>query len=252
MIMFAGYILQNNTASIISLFSSLITKRVCKRAICAITMLLLVSSVASAADSLDVGKEMIKGGIESAVLASANSMMSGAVGVTSGNVSSEKESTSQKLIETIALYQQHPYKVAWIRAEVVQDYLIYTLSGIVILIFVAIFLFAQVVWPEQIGAATAQVYGYEKFFDYRMFVGTLGKLIGIPILLPFALSYAIDLEQAISAGIMQDSLQYISLSTSNIPLYVIQAISYMACGNFVVMRVLIQRRIISLTNQGYI
>jgi hypothetical protein len=204
-----------------------------------ILIFICLTSVASAADPTDVGKDMVKGGIETAIVDSANSIMYNFAGVTTGNVSNVNETASQRLIEMVALYQQHPYKVGWVRKEVVEDYLVYVLAGIIIIIFTAIFLFAQVIWPEQVGAATAQVYGYEKFFDFRMFIGTLAKLIAIPMFLPFALSYAVDLEQVISSGIMQDSLQYISLSTSNIPLYVVQALSYMCCGNFVVARILI-------------
>jgi hypothetical protein len=161
-------------------------------------------------------------------------------GLSTGNVSDIANATpSQKLVTSIATYEMHPYKTGWVRDEVKTDYTIYFLSGIVLLIFAGIFFYLQIAAPEITGNVTELVYGYEKFVDYRLFIKTLGLLIGLPIFLPFLLNYSIDLEQAISSGIMRDSLQYIAFSTENIPLYIVQAFSYLIASAFVGLRIMI-------------
>jgi hypothetical protein len=183
---------------------------------------------------------MIAGGIDSWIINQCDSALKTSMGVQMGNVSNLSDASSmERLTVSIATYEQNPYQVSWIRDEAKADYVIYYLSGLVILIFVAILFYAQIVWPEAVGSTTELLLGYEKFFNYKDYIKTLALLIILPTALSFLLSYSIDLEQAISEGIMIDGLQYIQASNHNIILYIIQAISYLCALLFVYLRVLL-------------
>jgi hypothetical protein len=189
---------------------------------------------------MDAGKEMISGGIDSWIIGQCDSAISASTGVTLGNSSTLTNASSmERLTVSIATYNQNPYQVAWIRDEVKTDYTIYYLSGLVILIFAGVFFYAQIAFPEAVGGATELILGYERYFYYKDYIKTLALLIILPTALPFVLNYSIDLEQAISDGIMIDSLKYIQLSNHNIILYIIQAISYLCALLFVYLRVLL-------------
>lgn len=64
-------------------------------------------------------------------------------------------------------------------------------------------------------------------------------LVALPTVLPFVLNYSVDLEAAISSGIMQGSYEYITLSATSPALYIIQAVSYVLCASAVFMRVMV-------------
>jgi hypothetical protein len=208
---------------------------------CALIISVVFCSPALAGNSsLSTGQEMIAGGLDDWIIKKCNDALKADMGVEMGNVSELSGVTPmQRLVFAIATYNQNPYKVSWIREEVKTDYIIYVLSGVVLLIFAGIYFYLQIAFPEFTGQATEMVYGYEKFINYSTFSKTLILLIFLPTFLPFLLKYSIELEQAISSGIMMDSLQYIAFSTDNIVLYIVQAISYLGALLFVFLRILI-------------
>jgi hypothetical protein len=187
---------------------------------------------------MDEGKKMIKDALTEAPRDAANKMLSENYGVTLGNLSDEANYTpSQKMVNSIAAAEQHPKNVSWVVEEQKSDYMTYILVSVILLIWVAGYFFLQKIAPEQAGKITEALSGAEQFLGYGLYVKTLVLLIAIPTLLPFALDYSITLEQGLTDGIMHDSLEYISLSTENIPLYFFQAISYTLSGVFFLARI---------------
>jgi hypothetical protein len=184
-------------------------------------------------------EDSIAGGLNKWVKSMADSMMGPEFGVTTGNLSAENVTPSQRLIYNLDTYQTDPYSVGWIKQTVKDDYVTYVLVGMLILIILACLYYLQILDAPFIGKATEFIYGNERYFDYHRYLTTFAKLILFPTVLPFVLIYSINFEQAFSSGIMKDALPYISFSSDNIPLYVIQAIAYAFDSLFVLARIII-------------
>lgn len=202
-----------------------------------ILILLLVSPFPVSA-GMDEGKEMVKDALKETPEEWADEALSENWGVTLGNLSDEVEaSPSAKMINGIAAAEQHPETLEWVQEEQKKDYTTYVISGLIILVWIAGYFFLQKFRPEQAGQFTEFFSGAEHFLGIGLYYKTLILLILLPAGLPFLLDYSIELEQAWSSGIMQDSLEYIAFSTENIPLYFYQAVSYTLSGPFFLSRV---------------
>lgn len=195
-------------------------------------------SVKSSTNSMDEGKEMVKDAIKETPEEWADAALSENWGVTLGNLSDEVDaSPSAKMINGIAAAEQHPKTLTWVQEEQKQDYTTYIICGLIVLVWIAGYFFLQKYRPVQAGQITEFFTGAEHFLGFGLYFKTLLLLIVLPAGLPFFLDYSMDLEQAWSSGIMQDSLEYISFSTENIPLYFYQGISYLLSGGFFLSRI---------------
>lgn len=195
-------------------------------------------SVTSSTNSMDEGKEMVKDAIKETPEEWADAALSENWGVTLGNLSDEvNASPSAKMINGVAAAEQHPKTLEWVQEEQKNDYETYIICGLIILVWIAGYFFLQKYRPEQAGTVTKFFSGAEHFIGFGLYYKTLLLLIVLPAGLPFLLDYSMELEQAWSSGIMADSLEFISLSTENLPLYFYQAISYTLSGPFFLARV---------------
>lgn len=203
-----------------------------------ILVLFLLSPSLVLADSMDAGKEMISSALEEAPVKAADKMLAQNFGVTPGNLSdAENHTASEKLVNSIAAAEQHPETVKWVMDERKNDYITYILVGLILIVLVVGYFFLQKISPERAGEITEFFAGSQLFVGYGLYVKTLFLLIALPTILPFILDYSIEFEQALSSGIMQNSLEFISFSTENVPLYFYQAISYVLSGAFFLARV---------------
>ncbi|MFA6876059.1 MAG: hypothetical protein WCQ87_05450 [Parabacteroides sp.] len=192
----------------------------------------------SSSNSFDEGKEMVKDAIKETPDDWADSALSETWGVTLGNLSDEVNATpTAKMINGIAAAEQHPKTIQWVQDEQKSDYTTYIICGLILLVWTAGYFFLQKFRPEQAGEITEFFSGAKHFLGFSLYYKTLLLLIILPAGLPFILDYSMELEQAWSSGIMANSLEYISFSTENIPLYFYQAISYTLSGPFFLARV---------------
>jgi len=195
-------------------------------------------SVTSSTNSMDEGKEMVKDAIKETPEEWADAALSENWGVTLGNLSDEvNASPSAKMINGVAAAEQHPKSLKWVTDEQDSDYKTYIICGLIILVWVAGYFFLQKFRPDQAGRVTEFFSGAEHFLGFGLYYKTLLLLIVLPAGLPFLLDYSMELEQAWSSGIMANSLEFISFSTENIPLYFYQAVSYTLSGPFFLARV---------------
>lgn len=195
-------------------------------------------SVTSSTNSMDEGTEMVKDGIKETPEDWADEALSENWGVTLGNLSDEvNASPSAKMINGVAAAEQHPKSLKWVTDEQDSDYETYILCGLIVLVWIAGYFFLQKYRPEQAGSVTKFFSGAEHFLGFGLYYKTLLLLIVLPAGLPFILDYSMELEQAWSSGIMANSLEFISFSTENIPLYFYQAVSYMVSGPYFLARV---------------
>lgn len=194
--------------------------------------------VVTASTSRDEGKEMVKDAIKETPLEWADEALSQNWGVKLGSLPDEvNASPSAKLINSIAAAEQHPESLQWVQEERERDYMTYVICGLIILVWVAGYFFLQKFKPEEAGKVTTFFSGAEHFIGFGLYYKTLILLILLPSMLPYLLDFSIELEQAWSSGIMQDSLEYISFSTENIPLYFYQGMSYLLNGGFFLARI---------------
>ncbi len=194
--------------------------------------------IVTASTSMDEGKEMVKDAIKETPQEWADEALSETWGVKLGSLPDEvSASPSAKLINGIAAAEQHPESLQWVQEEQDGDYMTYILCGLIILVWIAGYFFLQKFKPEEAGKVTEFFSGAQHFLGFGLYYKTLILLIILPAGLPFLLDYSIDLEQAWSSGIMQDSLEYISFSTENIPLYFYQGMSYLLSGGFFLGRI---------------
>lgn len=194
---------------------------------------------------MEEGKEMVKDALKETPEEWADDALAENWGVTLGNLSDEVNATpSAKMVNSIAAAEQHPETLKWVQEEQKQDYETYIICGLIILVWVAGYFFLQKYRPEKAGEITEFFSGVEHFIGLGLYYKTLIMLILLPSFLPYLLDYSIDLEQAWSSGIMLNSIEYISFSTENIPLYFYQAMSYALSGPFFLAR-------ISLINDVY-
>ncbi len=194
--------------------------------------------IVTASTSRDEGKEMVKDAIKETPQEWADSILSENWGVKLGTLQDEVEATpTSKMINSIAAAETHPETLEWVKEEREKDYLTYVICGLIILVWIAGYFFLQKYKPEDAGKVTKFFSGAEYFVGFGLYYKTLILLIILPAGLPFLLDYSIDLEQAWSSGIMQDSLEYISFSVENAPLYFYQAISYAINGPFFLSRI---------------
>jgi hypothetical protein len=204
-----------------------------------ILILFLLLPLPVLASTMDAGEDMISGGLNKWIKSQADSMMS-PVGVSMGNLSNNESATpSQRLIYDLDTYELDPYSVGWIKQTALDDYKTYVLVGFLILISLAVLHYLQILNAPLVGEASEFIYGHEKYFDFGAILKTFAKLIFIPIVLPFVLIYSINFEQALSSGIMENALQYISFSSDNLMLYIIQAVAYAFDSLFVFARILL-------------
>ena len=188
--------------------------------------------------SMDEGKEMIKDAIKETPREWADAALSEKWGVKLGSLPDEvSASPSAKLINGIAAAEQRPGSLEWVNKEQEDDYLTYVICGMIILVWIAGYFFLQKYKPDDAGKVTEFFSGTQHFLGFGLYYKTLILLIVLPAGLPFLLDYSIDLEQAWSSGIMQDSLEYISFSSKNIPLYFYQGMSYLLSGGFFLGRI---------------
>lgn len=196
------------------------------------------TSIVPSTDSMTAGKEMVKDAIKEAPEEWADAALSESWGVKLGNLSDEvNASPSAKMINGIAAAEQHPKELKWVVDEQKSDYTTYIICGLIILVWAAGYFFLQKYKPDQAGRVTEFFSGAEHFIGFGLYFKTLLMLIMLPTILPFILDYSMELEQAWSSGIMVDSLDFISFSTENIPLYFYQAISYTLSGPFFLARI---------------
>jgi hypothetical protein len=194
--------------------------------------------IVTASTSRDEGKEMVKDAIKETPQEWADAALSENWGVKLGTLPDEvNASPSAKLINGIAAAEQHPESLQWVQEEREGDYMTYVLCGLIILVWIAGYFFLQKFKPEEAGKVTKFFSGAEHFVGFGLYYKTLILLILLPSMLPYLLDYSIELEQAWSSGIMQDSLEYISFSTENIPLYFYQGMSYLLSGGFFLGRI---------------
>jgi hypothetical protein len=194
--------------------------------------------IVTASTSRDEGKEMVKDAIKETPQEWADEALSQNWGVKLGSLPEEvSASPSAKLINGIAAAEQHPESLQWVQEERERDYMTYVLCGLIILVWIAGYFFLQKFKPEEAGKVTKFFSGAEHFIGFGLYYKTLILLILLPSILPYLLDYSIELEQAWSSGIMQDSLEYISFSTENIPLYFYQGMSYLLSGGFFLGRI---------------
>lgn len=199
-------------------------------------LFLIVPFPASA--GMEEGKEMVKDAIKETPEEWADEALSENWGVTLGNLSEEVNATpSAKMINGIAAAEQHPKELDWVQEEHDRDYETYIICGAIILVWIAGYFYLQKFKPEQAGEFTEFFSGAQHFIGIGIYYKTLVLLILLPAGLPFLMDYSIDLEQAWSSGIMQDSLEYISFSVENAPLYFYQGISYLLSGGFFLSRI---------------
>ena len=188
--------------------------------------------------SMDEGKEMVKDAIKETPREWADAALSENWGVKLGSLPDEvSASPSAKLINGIAAAEQHPESLEWVKKEQEGDYLTYVICGMIILAWIAGYFFLQKFKPDDAGKVTEFFSGAQHFLGFGLYYKTLILLIVLPAGLPFLLDYSIDLEQAWSSGIMLDSLEYISFSSKNIPLYFYQGMSYLLSGGFFLGRI---------------
>lgn len=193
-----------------------------------------------ASAGMEEGKEMVKDALKETPEEWADDALAENWGVTLGNLSEEVEaSPSAKMIIGIAAAEQHPENLEWVQEEQRRDYTTFVICGLILLVWTAGYFYLQKYKPEKAGEITEFFSGSEHFLGLGLYYKTLLLLIVLPAGLPFLLDYSIELEQAWSSGIMQDSLDYISFSTENIPLYFYQAISYALSGTFFLARIAI-------------
>ena len=201
-------------------------------------LILFLLSPFPASAGMDEGKEMVKDALKETPEEWADEALSQNWGVTLGNLSEEVNATpSAKMINGIAAAEQHPESLEWVQEEQARDYKTYIICGLIILVWIAGYFYLQKFKPEQVGEFTEFFSGAQHFIGIGLFYKTLILLILLPALLPFMLDYSIDLEQAWSSGIMQDSLEYISFSAENAPLYFYQGMSYLLSGGFFLSRI---------------
>ncbi|MDM7917796.1 MAG: hypothetical protein QUS12_01345 [Methanosarcina sp.] len=202
-----------------------------------ILILFLIAPFPASA-GMEEGKEMVKDAIKETPEEWADEALSENWGVTLGNLSEEVNATpSAKMINGIAAAEQHPESLEWVQEERKKDYTTYVISGLILLVWVAGYFYLQKFRPEEAGKVTEFFSGAEHFIGFGLYFKTLILLILLPAGLPFLMDYSIDLEQAWSSGIMQDSLEYISFSVENAPLYFYQGISYLLSGGFFLSRI---------------
>jgi hypothetical protein len=194
--------------------------------------------IVTASTSRDEGKEMVKDALKETPQEWADEALSENWGVKLGSLPDEvNASPSAKLINGIAAAEQHPESLQWVQEEQDGDYMTYVLCGLIILVWIAGYFFLQKFKPEEAGKVTKFFSGAEHFIGFGLYYKTLILLILLPSMLPYLLDYSIELEQAWSSGIMQDSLEYISFSSENIPLYFYQGMSYLLSGGFFLGRI---------------
>lgn len=209
------------------------------RKIMAIIILFLLLPIPVLASSMDAGEEIIAGGLNKWVKSQADNAMGSDFGVTTGNLSNTNVTPSQRLIYNLDTYELDPYSVGWIKQTVIDDYSTFILVGLLILILLACLYYFQIIDSSMVGEATEFLYGHEKYFNYHEYLTTFTKLVFFPIALPFILIFSMNFEQTLSSGIMSDALQYISFSSDNITLYLIQAVAYTLDSLFIFARILV-------------
>jgi len=203
-----------------------------------ILIVFLFAPSVALADPMDAGREMILNAVDKIPERAADKMLATNFGVSPANLSdSGNVSPSAKMIGSYAAAEQHPESIKWVTDERKNDYLTYILIGLILLIWAAGYFFIQKIYPTKAAEVTEFFTGAQQFIGYKLFFETLFLLIALPTILPIVLDYSIQFEQAWSSGIMQDTLEYIPLSTENIPLYFYQAIAYILSGSFFLARI---------------
>lgn len=193
---------------------------------------LYFSSVSLAnAGPIDEGAEMVARGIDSYQDYKATKILESNFGVSFENIKDVEDKTpSQKLVYMVATATQSPFKVQWVRDTWAHDFVYYIIFSVLIMVLTYALETYQKDHPEKIDAISNRFTGHSSIFDYSTSFKTALKLGLGPIVVFFAIDTLTSFEQALSSGLMMDSIEYISLTADKAGIWFFETISYGMTG----------------------
>ncbi|MCE5226194.1 MAG: hypothetical protein LLG05_10120 [Porphyromonadaceae bacterium] len=192
----------------------------------------------ASAGAIDEGAEMIARGIDAYEDYKATKILESNFGVSFDNVEDVEDKTpSQKLVYMIAAATQSPFKVEWVRETWAHDFIYYILISVLIIALSWCLEIAQKDYPEKIDAISNRFTGHSSVFDYSVSFKTALKLGLGPIVLFFIIDTLVSFEQALSSGLMLDSIEYISLTADKAGIWFFETMSYGMTGWFFASRI---------------
>lgn len=185
----------------------------------------------ASAGAIDKGAEMVAKGIDSYQEYKATKILESNFGVSFDNLEDVEDKTpSQKLVYMVATAQQSPFKIDWVRDTWAHDFIYYILFSVLIIVLTVGLEVAQKDYPEQIDAISNRFTGHSSIFDYSTSFKTALKLGLGPIVVFFAIDTLTSFEQALSSGLMLESIEYISLTADKAGIWFFETITYGITG----------------------
>jgi hypothetical protein len=182
------------------------------------------------AASTDAGVEMVAKGIDKYMELRAEKNLDQNFGVNFGNTSGMELTPSQKLVYMIATAEQHPLKIKWVRDTFTSQFILYYKLTFLIICLTFVLELLQKIWPEKIAGMFHAFTGHDGDFDYSVMFITSLKLAFLPIFALPIIEFLFSIEQMFSNGLMKDSIEYVSISSSTSGIFFYESIAYGICG----------------------
>lgn len=183
-----------------------------------------------AASPVDDGIDMVARGLERFVEFKAEQNLNKSFGITFGdNGEMENLPPSKRLVYMIGAAEQHPFEKEDVRSTIAHDVVWYYIFGLIAIILAYLGSLIQEKNPELVSSAYQTVTGHDGFFSSPTIKTTL-KVSFLPLAALMVIDFLMTVEQLLSSGLMQDSLEYIQLSTKTVGVYFFESVAYASCG----------------------
>jgi len=203
-------------------------------------LLLFFTSLAAPASAapLDTSIEVVSRGIEQFFVYRAEKNLRDNFGVTFGNATdSENLTPAQKVVYMIALANQNPYEVKWVRDKLASDLVWFSVATVFISGLTFGLSMLQKYMPETVEKINKKFTGHNEIHDYTVWLGTLLKLIGLAILSLPIIAAVLDLEHILSAGLTLDAFEFLNVTPAAPSVYYWESWAYSACSSFFLLRI---------------
>jgi hypothetical protein len=195
-------------------------------------IILLTSTVCPVyASPIDNGIEMISKGIGQYFENQAEKKLDENYGVTFGNASeSENLTPAQRLVYMIAVANQNPYEVKWVRDQLASDLVWFSVAVFLISLFIFGLSMLQKHAPVTVSKINKSFIGHEEIYDYSVWLTTIGKLIFFAILAMPIIIEVLDYELNLSSGLTLNAFEFLKVTPAAPHVFYWESQAYGICA----------------------
>lgn len=191
------------------------------------------------AGAIDTSIEVVSRGIDTYFDHKETESFERSFGVSFGNTSEvENLSPAQKIVYMIAAAEHNPFEVEWVRNTFSHDFVWYYIAIVLVSLLTAILSILHKLAPETVGGFSTRFVGHESPFDYTVWGESIALLAILPVIAIPTTEGLLELEHAISSGMVQNSLEFLNMHSGTTGgIFFFEGFTYTSCGSLFAARI---------------